>query len=316
MAIPFPEDFHAMANEPDRKPLDAVAVTSGILLCVIWGLQQTAIKAAGDDISPMLQVAIRSGVSGLLILIAARWILKEKWNPEVKFTDGILFGLGFVAEFFFVSEGLRFTSAAHMSVLLYTAPLFAAIGLSIKFPEERLCPLQWIGVLIAFSGVATAFILPALLADGGAVRQMSWLGDLLGLCSGISWGMTTVFMRNSTINRGASTQMLFWQLAAGFIVLLPTAFLTGQTHFESTVIGWTSLFYQTVIVSFASYLGWFVLLRRYLIARLNILVFLTPIFGVFFGIVLLNEPAGWPFAAGSLMVLAGLILAQRSPRRR
>ena len=305
-----------MANDPVRRPLDTTAVISGLALCVIWGLQQTAIKAAGGDISPMLQVAIRSGVSGLLILLAARWILHERWNSEVKFLDGVLFGLGFVAEFFFVSEGLRFTSAAHMSVLLYTAPLFAAVGLSIKFPEERLSAGQWLGVFIAFCGVATAFLLPAILAGDVAAGDDAWIGDLLGLCSGLSWGMTTVFMRNSTINKAASTQMLFWQLAAGFVVLLPTALLTGQTHFESTLIGWTSLFYQTIIVSFASYLGWFFLLRRYLIARLNVLIFLTPIFGVLFGILLLGEEAGWPFAAGSLMVLAGLVLAQRSPRRR
>lgn len=305
-----------MANEPIRKPLDAAAVASGLALCLIWGLQQTAIKAAGGDISPMLQVAIRSGVSAVLILMAGRWLLHEKWNPEVRTRDGILFGLGFVAEFFFVSEGLRFTSAAHMSVLLYTAPLFAAIGLAIKFPEERLSVLQWAGVCIAFLGVATAFLLPALLSGGAASGDKAWVGDLLGLCSGLSWGSTTVFMRNSSMNRGAPTQMLFWQLAAGFIVLLPVALLTGQTRLESTLIGWTSLAYQTFIVSFASYLGWFFLLRRYLIARLNVLIFLTPIFGVLFGIVLLGEPAGWPFAAGSLMVLAGLVLAQRSPRRR
>ncbi len=301
-------------NEPVRKPLDTVAVVSGLALCLIWGLQQTAIKAAAGDISPMLQVAVRSGVSGLLILVAARLILHEKWNPEVKFFDMVLFGLGFVAEFFFVSQGLRFTSAAHMSVLLYTAPLFAAVGLSVKFPEERLALIQWLGVLVAFLGIATAFLLPALMAGDNA-GDNGWIGDLLGLCSGLSWGMSTVFLRSSSINKAASTQMLFCQLAAGFVVLFPVALLTGQNHFESTLIGWASLLYQTFIVSFASYLGWCFLLRRYLIARLNVLIFLTPIFGVLFGILLLGEDAGWPFAAGSLMVLAGLILAQRSPRR-
>ena len=201
-----------------------------------------------------------------------------------------------------------------MSVLLYTAPLFAAVGLSVKFPEERLALIQWLGVLVAFLGIATAFLLPALMA-GDVAGDNVWIGDLLGLCSGLSWGMSTVFLRNSSINKATSTQMLFCQLAAGFIVLFPVALLTGQNHFESTLIGWASLLYQTFIVSFASYLAWFLLLRRYLIARLNVLIFLTPIFGVLFGILLLGEDAGWPFAAGSLMVLAGLILAQRSPRR-
>ena len=144
-------------SSSQRQPIDTKAFLICIVLCFIWGLQQVAIKAASNDISPMLQVSIRSGVSGLLLFLWNHFFLHEKWNFEVKWTDGVLVGLGFAREFLFVAEGLRYTSASHMSVLLYTAPLFVAIGLAIRLPEERLSLVQWGGLFLAFIGLGLPF---------------------------------------------------------------------------------------------------------------------------------------------------------------
>lgn len=156
--------------DSSRRPIDGYALITCLVLCIIWGLQQVAIKAAGSDVSPMLQVSVRSGVAALLLLITAKFVLHEKWNPKLRWRDGSLLALGFAGEFFFVAEGLRFTSAAHMSVLLYTAPLFAAVGLAIKLPEERLSVIQWGGVLLAFLGIGAAFLLPALMSHSPAAE--------------------------------------------------------------------------------------------------------------------------------------------------
>ena len=69
-------------------------------------------------------------------------------------------------------------------------------------------------------------------------------------------------------------------------------------------------------MSFASYLVWNWLLRRYLASRLGVFLFMTPIFGVVLSVLLLDESVGLPFVAGSVLVLFGLLLAQRSSRRR
>lgn len=297
-------------KKPSRRPLDLAAVLTCVVLCFIWGLQQVAIKAAGPDISPMLQVSLRSGAAAVLLLIFSKLVMRERWSVRMTWRDGCLLALGFAGEFFFVAEGLRFTSAAHMSVLLYTAPLFAAVGLAVKLPEERLSLVQWTGVAVAFLGIATAFLLPAILSDAPAGGSLWWLGDILGLLSGVSWGLTIIVMRVTTVNEAAPTQMLFWQLAGAFVTLLPCAFLMGETAFVPTLIGVSSLAFQIFIVSFASYLVWCRLIKVYLAARLGILVFMTPMFGVILSVLLLGESVGWPFIIGSLMVLLGIIAVQ------
>lgn len=300
----------ALPTAPVRRPIDLRAFVICVLLSMTWGMQQTAIKAAGTDISPMLQVGLRSAAAAILLLIANRFFLHEQWNWNVRFRDVALVGLGFVGEFFFVAEGLRFTTASHMSVLLYTAPFFAAVGLSIRLPEERLSLIQWAGLFVAFAGIVTAFFVPAFLAGTSAGSDLWILGDFLGLLSGVSWGLTTVFLRATTMNNAAPTQMLFSQLIFAAATLTPIALLTGQSTFIGTPVAWASLLFQIFIVSFASYLVWCQMLKVYLAARLGVLVFMTPFFGVLFSVLLLGESIGPAFIAGSLLMLAGLLMVQ------
>jgi drug/metabolite transporter (DMT)-like permease len=48
-----------------RKPVDGFALAMMVLLCSIWGTQQVAIKLAAPDLPPLLQMALRSGLSAL-----------------------------------------------------------------------------------------------------------------------------------------------------------------------------------------------------------------------------------------------------------
>ncbi|MDC0708834.1 DMT family transporter [Stigmatella sp. ncwal1] len=74
-------------------------------------------------------------------------------------------------------------------------------------------------------------------------------------------------------------------------------------------MAWASLLFQGIAVSFASYLAWFWLLRRYLASRLAVLSFMTPLFGVSAGMLVLSERADVFFAAGAVLVLTGILVA-------
>jgi drug/metabolite transporter (DMT)-like permease len=78
-----------------------------------------------------------------------------------------------------------------------------------------------------------------------------------------------------------------------------------------TPLALASLAYQGVIVAFASYLAWFWLLTRYLAARLSVFSFMTPLFGVLAGVVILNEPLTPTFVGAALLVGAGIVLVNR-----
>lgn len=275
------------------------------VLCAFWGLQQVAIKAAAPDIAPIFQIALRSGFAALMVgvLLLLRWNRMKRshgsWQP------GLLVGLFFAVEYLAVGEGLRYTSAAHMVIFLYTAPIFAAIGLHFRFPSERLTALQWLGVLVAFSGVVLAFYAPA--PPGVSVSQQR-LGDGLGLLGAVFWAATTLTIRSSRLADAPAPLTLFYQLAGAFVLLALTALITGQSGIQLTSVAITSLAFQTVVISFFSFLAWFWLLGRYLGSRLGVLSFMTPLFGVVFGVWLLGETLESSFVVGALLVLAGIVL--------
>ncbi|MCJ0973031.1 DMT family transporter [Pseudomonas sp. PS1] len=288
-----------------RKPLDLPAVSLMLMLCLIWSMQQIALKATAADFSPVLQIALRSGVGALLVVTLMAMRRERLTVAEGVWKVGCLAGALFALEFLLVGEAVRHTSAGHVVVFLYTAPVFAALGLHWKLPNERLAPLQWFGVGLAFVGIAVAFMRGA--DKGGEFSGVLW-GDFLALLGGAAWGSTTVLIRTTRLSSLPATQTLLYQLLTGFALLLPVALLTGHTTFNPTPLVWLSLGFQSLVVSFASFLLWFSLLRRYLASRLGVLSFLTPLFGVALGAWLLAEPIEPGFVTGAVMALCGIVL--------
>ena len=66
--------------------------------------------------------------------------------------------------------------------------------------------------------------------------------------------------------------------------------------------------FHTLVVSFASFLVWFWLLRHYLASRLGVFSFMTPLFGIVLGAWLLDEPIELSFVLGAVPVLLGIVL--------
>ena len=289
-----------------RQALDSTAISLMVVLCAIWGLQQVVLKATATDIAPIMQIGLRSGVAALLVWLTMWWRKEPLSLHDGTLRPGVVVGLLFGLEFLLVAEGLRHSTASHILVFLYTAPIFAALGLHWQLPTERLGPVQWLGIVLAFGGIAYAFLgrdTPA-----GALPDNALWGDFLGLLGGLSWGATTVVVRCSTLSRAPATQTLLYQLIGAFVLLVAGACLTGQARFNPIPQVWASLIFHSVVVSFASYLAWFWLLRHYLASPLGVFSFLTPLFGMVFGAWLLAEPIESSFLLGAAPVLIGIVL--------
>ena len=289
-----------------RRPIDTQAFMLTTLLCLIWGFQQVAMKFAAADITPLMQIGIRSGAAALLVALAMRMQGEAVFVRDGSLKAGVAAGFLFAIEFVLIGEGLRYTSASHLVVFLYTAPIFAALGLHVTLPSERLAPLQWAGIALAFAGIGVAFLLRG--GSAAASGSNMLLGDALALGAGIAWGATTVVIRNSVLARASAKRTLLYQLVGASLLALAVAFASGQWGWRFTPTSLTSMAFQIFVVAFFSYLAWFWLMRHYLASRLGVFTFMTPLFGVAFGITLLNETLEPSFIAGTVLVLAGVVM--------
>jgi drug/metabolite transporter (DMT)-like permease len=290
----------------DRKPLDSVAFATMVLCCFIWGFTNVMTKLAAADISPVMQSGLRSMLAAALLMIWARMRNIPLYGKDGTLKVGLVAGALFAGEFLFIYAGLAHTGASRMVVFVYTAPCLTALGLHWFVPGERLHPSQWIGVLLAFAGIIAAF------GDGFASSPASLLGDAFGVIGGVLWAATTVWIRATGLTRISPAKVLFYQLAVSSLALPAVSLLMGEAGVRAfTPIAVASLLYQGAVVAFATYLAWFWLLTRYLAGRLAVFGFLTPLFGVVAGAVVLSEPLRPAFLVALAMVGAGIFLVNR-----
>ncbi len=290
----------------ERRGADAFSFQVMVVLCMTWGLQQVAIKLAAADIAPIMQASTRSGIAALLVALLMFWRGGWEGLRQGTWPAGLLSGVLFALEFLLIALGLERTTAGHIAVFLYTSPIFSALGLHLLLPGERLRRMQWLGIGLCFIGIAVAF------GGGISLARMDsrmLLGDALGLMAGMAWGATTVVIRASKLSEAPPGLTLFYQLAAAFVLLLLIAIVNGQVgHFHLTPLAVGSVLFQGVVVSFVSYLIWFWLLRRYRASNLAVFSFMTPLFGVTMGVLILHEPLSLNFVGGAVLVLLGITL--------
>ncbi|MDK9712715.1 MAG: DMT family transporter [Sulfuritalea sp.] len=279
-----------------------------VLLCAIWGLQQVAIKLAVAEISPIMQAGLRSGLGAVLVFAWARWRGMGLFAADRSLRPGLLAGLLFGFEFVFIFVGVEHTTVSRMVVFLYTAPCFTVLGLHVFVPGERMGWRQGAGVLLAFAGLVLAFIDKA---AGGSL-----LGDAFGVLAALFWAATTVLIRATALARVTATKVLLYQLVVSAAVMFPLSWLVGERGVGvlSAPTLW-AMAYQIVVVAFISYLAWFWLLTRYLAGRLLVFSFLTPLFGVLFGMLLMNDQPSLHFFVAAAMVVGGIVLVNLPAKR-
>jgi drug/metabolite transporter (DMT)-like permease len=284
-----------------KQTLDPFATGVMITLCALWALQQVAVKLIIAEIPPIWQSGMRS--SGATILIGL-WIIiaKEKWTTGL-FGAGVIVGALFALEFGLLYYALLHTDAARVVLLVYTAPFVVAVGAHFWIRGDRLSLVGWLGVLLAFVG--TVIVMQASLT----LESDRFLGDICALGAGIAWGLTTLVVRTTGLSNAAPSQTLFYQLiVSGFLLCLVALVFEGSFRAPVTVVAWSSLAFQIIVIATISYLAWFALLIRYSATKLSVFAFLTPLFGALAGVVFLGEHIDTHHIVALTFVIAGIVI--------
>lgn len=292
------------ATTPRKDHLDTLAICLLLACCMFWGLQQILVKAIMDEVAPLFQASLRCIGASALLVVWCRLRGIRLFVRDGSLFAGLLAGGLFAAEFACIYLGLRETTASRLTIFLYTAPFWVAALVPLFVKSERLRPLQWLGLACAF--VAVAFAMRESMGSGNAT------GDLLGLAAGALWGLTTVVIRAHNLTRISPEKLLLYQIAATALVLPWLSWSLGETwSFDWSPLAWGSMFAQTVIGAFASYLTWMWMLGRYPATRISVFVFLTPLFALLFGTWLLNESATPTLLAALALVALGIVLVNK-----
>ncbi|WP_128294252.1 DMT family transporter [Afifella aestuarii] len=283
-----------------------------VLLTVMWGLNQVAIKVALGGFPPMLQMGLRSAVAGGLVLL---WCFARGvpvFRSGRRFGPGVLTGILFGMEFALVFFGLTMTTASRSVVFLNTAPFFVAVGAHFWL-GDRISAAKAAGLALAFVGIVVAFL------DGLSPGTLNTAaGDVLCILAAVFWGGTTLVVKGTSLREAPAEEILLYQLLVSAPLGFALSFLVGEAGIGPvTSIELLAFLYQGVVVAGASYLAWFWLVRTHSAPLLHAFTFIVPVSGVFFGAVLLGDPVGWRHGLALLLVAGGIYLVNRpAPVRR
>lgn len=267
------------------RRIDVAAAAVLIGLCAIWGGNSTAVKIANEGISPVFQAGLRSIGSGVLLLLWCWFRGIRVFRLDDSVPLGLLVGVMFSLEFGLLYVGLSMTDVSRAVLYIFTSPFVTALGAHFFVPSERLTPLKWLGLFLAFAAVALVFSSGLTLP-----RREQIIGDLLCLAMGICWGIENVIVKVSRLRRIETERILFYDLSVSAVLLMGAAYVMGEPGvFKPSFEVFAGLAYAIVAVSFLSYLIFTGMLRRYQAAGLASFMFLSPIFGVVIATLMLGE---------------------------
>jgi drug/metabolite transporter (DMT)-like permease len=292
----------------ERKDhLDTRAISILIASCAFWGLQQILIKTTVTEVPPLWQASIRMAGAVVLLWLWCAWRRVPLFERDGTLPGGLLAGLLFTAEFVCIYIGLQNTSASRLTVFLYTAPFVVSLLLPRFVPAERLRGVQWIGLAIAFAGVVLAFS-----ESFGHSSPRQLRGDVIALCGGVAWGLTTLAIRATRLATASAEKTLFYQITVTAVVSPFLSLLLGeQWGLSYSAYAWFSIALQTTIGAFASYLAWMWMLRHYPATHISSFTFLAPVFALIFGVLLLSEPLTLRLVLALAGVAFGIVLVNR-----
>ncbi len=291
-------------------PLAAVV---WIVLCLIWGSTWLFIKLGLADLPPISFAGAR-----FVLASAVLWgIVAIRRTPLPKGIRAFsyLALTGFLA--FTLNYGLLFwgearTSSGLAAVLQATIPAFGLVVAHALLPDDRMTMPKVFGVAIGIAGVAAIFSDKAALAGPDALRG--------GLA--IVGGAFAVAIANVLVKaRGGSYDPVILsavQMTFGCIPLVAAGFaLEGNPlafHWTSRAV--VSLFYLALVGSVVAFLLFYWLLRRMDVTKVLLISLVTPVLAVVLGASVLGERLGARAFLGAAMILGGVFLGVRRPRRR
>jgi len=291
--------------------LDHKAILFIIILTLLWGFNYTAIKYSNKGISPVFASTLRSIIASICGLIYCLKKGERVFHTDIMLFHGFMAGLLFGLEFACIYFGMLYTDAARSVLFVYMSPFVVAVGAHLFLKGDRLNFLKTLGLVLAFMGIFLVF--------GGrpkTAKPTMLIGDILEIAAAFLWGATTLYIKKFMAERIHPINTFLYQLFFSIPILwIVSILLEPKWIYGIDFYILASLFYQSVIVAFMTYFIWFKLIHEYSVSRLSAFTFFTPIFGVLFGILFLNEEFTPSLMIGLPLVSMGIFLVNWRRKR-
>jgi len=284
----------------------ALGATAAIAYVFVWALGFVPSRVLARGAPPLSILSIRFLIAGGLLLGGAK--LAKLSIPRDPRTWLRLFAVGVGSNALYLGLNyiaLRHLSAGMGSIVASTNPLVVALVAPFVL-REPLTARKMTGLLLGFGGVVLAMHARA---GAGTAQPRDVLLAFIGV---ISFVASNILFKRMT-DRPHPIVLNGGQLTCAGLALIPAGLmLEGTPHIAWTPEIIASLAFLVLALSIGASLLWFWILQHGEASRVSAYFFLTPIFGLLVGALLLKEPLAPTDGVGLAIIAAGLWLVARA----
>jgi drug/metabolite transporter (DMT)-like permease len=278
------------------------------LFCVVvWGTTFLVSKKLLESFTPAQVMMMRFFLAYLML-----WILYPHWRFSWREEGWFLLMSLFSNTLYFLSENtaLMLTQTSNVSILVSTAPILTVVLLSVFHRDEHVEKRELIGFLAAFAGVVLVVF------NGTVVLKLNPLGDVLAFCAALCWALYGLLLRRCSGKYSSfliSRKLMFYGMLTG----LPVLAVQRAPMNWAALASWGSLAgigYLALIGSAVCYVAWNSSVERLGVRKTNLYIYAIPLVTLAAGAALLHERVTLMGAAGTALVVGGMVLGSLPER--
>ncbi|MDG2473728.1 MAG: DMT family transporter [Paracoccaceae bacterium] len=292
-----------------KKNIDTFGAVCLIGFSVLLGINHVVIKVVNSGIQPVLFCGLRSLIAALFIISWMKYRKIPITFPKSDIKIGILAGSIFALEFLCLFLALDYTTVIRNAIIYYSMPLWLSLLAHFVLPNESLTKTKLIGLVLAFLGVIWA-----ILSKDDHNQTYTLFGDLCALGGAIGWAGIILLARGSSFSRIKPEMQLLWMTIVSSPLLICVSFFFGDLIRDFEIIHILGLLFQSIVVVAIGFIFWLWLLSIYPASGIASFAFLTPIFGMTFGWLFLNEQLSNSIAIAAGLIIFGIFLINKPER--
>ncbi|MFN0301196.1 MAG: DMT family transporter [Burkholderiales bacterium] len=279
-----------------------------IVLAALWGASFLFMRIAAPSLGAIVTAEIRVLLAGIILYVYALRLgepvgLRAHWVPYV-----LIGGIGSAIPFALYSYSAMHSPAGLNAIINATSPLYSAIAAAL-FLGDRMTTVRMVAIVIGAAGVWV-------LAGDFAVIESAHAPWALAAALGaaLCYGLSGVYTKLTAPAVSPLVMAAGTQLGAALILapLLPVVPIPGPI----TMVAVSAAVALSICASVVGYVMYFQLLRDVGPVRAIYVTFLIPVFGVFWGVVFLDEQISARALAGGALILVAVWLETRMNRQR
>jgi drug/metabolite transporter (DMT)-like permease len=271
-----------------------------VVLSVLWGGSFLLIRVAVPALGPFVLVELRVGLAAVALILYALTIgrmpkIRTRWKSFL-----VLGFLNTAMPFCLISTAEIHLTASLAAILNSTTVMFTAIVATV-WMGDVLTARKAIGILLGIAGVTVLVGWDPLPLNGGVLLAVAAM-----LIASLSYALGATYAKQS-FSGIPPLGMAIGQLCGAVVLLAPLAAVSVPAEAPSFVVA-LSILGLALLSTAVAYLIYFRLIENVGPTSTVTVTLLVPVFGLLFGILLLDEPFGVGTLAGLVIILLSVVL--------